>query len=98
MQEPTRGERLAVIAAAISGLAVAAVAAVIVAGNAGLDIGLAVFALSWTLVAVFVLLVRFIYRRVAGAPAPPAAQAETQKRRPVESARGSRGRRRRKRR
>jgi membrane protein implicated in regulation of membrane protease activity len=70
--DETQVERRAQLIAAIAGLLVLATIAALVASSEGLGIGLAVFALGLTFVALFVLLVRFLVRRaLASRPKPP---------------------------
>ncbi len=78
MEEVSPAERKVQLVAGLAGLSVAGVVAIFVGVNAGLGAGLAVFFLSWTFVAIFVLVVRFAFRRFSPAPpAPPAPSSST---------------------
>ena len=80
MQEISPAERNVQILAGIAGLAVAGVVAIFVGFSAGFSAGLAVFFLSWTFVAILVLLVRFVFRRLS--PVPEAALTPAKPARP----------------
>ncbi len=84
MEEASSAERKVQVVAGLIGLAVAGAIAVIVGVNAGFSAGLAVFFLSWTFVAIFVLVVRFAFRRFSPAPTapePPSTSAKANPRR-----------------
>ena len=71
--ELSRIERIVQTAAAVFGISVAGFVSYRVGTNSGVDVGVATFILSWTLVALFVLLVRFVTARLlsSGATFPP---------------------------
>lgn len=71
MQEVTSAERRVMLGAAVLGLALAAALAYAVAAREGVAIGLAVFFLSWTFVALFVLLARYLFSRLVAPASPP---------------------------
>ncbi len=60
----SRTERIVQLVAAAFGLGVAGLVSYLVGRDAGAGIGIATFFLSWTFVALFVLLVRSIWRRL----------------------------------
>lgn len=62
--ELSRTERILQIGAAIFGVVVAGFVSYLVARTAGVQMGVAIFFLSWTFIALFVLVVRFISRRL----------------------------------
>src|SRR3972149_11785073 len=70
LEDPGRAERAVQAVAAAIGLAIAGVVSFRIGSSVGTDIGLAAFALSWALVAAFVLFARFLYRRFARDLAP----------------------------
>ncbi len=83
--ELSRIKRIVQTAAAVFGFSVAGFVSFRVGINSGVDIGVATFVLSWTLVALFLLLVRFVTDRLLsdgaavlphnGTPAEPTASA-----------------------
>lgn len=79
MEEVSPAERKAQLIAGAVGLAVAGAIAIFVGVSSGLGAGLAVFFLSWTFVAILMLVVRFAFRRLSparAAPDPPATPAK----------------------
>ena len=62
--ELSRIERIVQTAAAAFGLSVAGFVSYRVGISNGVDVGVATFVVSWTLVALFVLLARFVTRRL----------------------------------
>lgn len=71
MPDTSDAERRVLVAALAFGLAVAVAASAYIGQREGVDIGIAVFVLSWTLVALFALVVRFLYLRLAGQATHP---------------------------
>ncbi len=95
--ELSRIKRIVQTAAAVFGISVAGFVSYRVGINSGVDVGIATFVLSWTLVALFVLLVRFVTDRLLsdGATILPHGSAPDE---PTSSASGTSRRRRRRRR
>lgn len=71
MHDTSQSERRVLLASLAVGTLAAIAASVYIGQREGIDIGLAVFVLSWTIVALFALVVRFLYLRLVG-PTPSA--------------------------
>ena len=74
--ELSRTERRIQVAAAALGFGIAIIVSYVVGTAAGVETGIATFFLSWTFVAVFVLLVRFVAHRLLQEEVTSLAQAK----------------------
>ena len=96
--ELNRTERIVQTAAAAFGFGVAGFISFRVGVTSGVDIGVAAFVVSWTFVALFVLLVRFVTRRLLMYGTPTLPSSSTPAERPSPEPGAPRRRRRRRRR